>query len=77
MLKLFCNSCHEFVKEINPLKAGKLTGLEVCEGCEGKMAGAIEEVGKIAKRATLKIKKIEDKAKADLEIAMLKVMKGE
>ena len=77
MLKLFCNCCHEFVKEINPLKAGKLTGLEVCEECSGKMAGAMDEVGKIAKQATLKIKKIEDKAKADLEIAMLKVMKGE
>ena len=77
MLKLFCNSCHKFVKEIEPIKASKLTGLEVCEGCSGKMAGAIEEITKIANRACISINKKADKAKADLEMAMSKIIKGE
>lgn len=76
MLKLFCNSCHKFVKEIEPIKASKLTGLEVCPDCSGKMAGAIEEITKIANRACMAINKKADKAKADLEIAMSKIIKG-
>jgi hypothetical protein len=35
MLKLFCNNCHKFIKEIQPIKAGSLTGLEICSDCLG------------------------------------------
>lgn len=77
MLKLFCRACHKFVKEITPIQAAKLTGNEVCEDCQGRMVDAVAELEKISKRAQFAIQKKADKAKADLEMAMSKVLKKE
>jgi len=77
MIKLFCKACHGYIKQIEPIQAGKLTGDEVCEECGQKMESAIEELDKISKRAQFAIQKKADKAKADLEMAMRRILKAE
>lgn len=77
MLKLFCKCCHGFIKEVEPLKAGKLTGMEICEDCSGTMQNAIDEINKLSKRSQFAIQKKADKAVADLEFIMSKILKGD
>ena len=77
MLKLFCNCCHGFIKELEPIGAGKLTGLEVCEVCSEKMSSSIEDIEKMSKRAQFAIQKKADRAKADIEMALSRVLKKE
>ena len=76
MLKLHCNNCQKFIREVEPISAGKLTGEEVCTDCAGKMDGAIEEIQKLSKRAQFAIQKRADKAVADIEITRDRVLKG-
>ena len=33
MLKLHCNKCHRFIKEVKPGQVAHLKGDEVCESC--------------------------------------------
>ena len=77
MLKLFCNSCHKYIREVDPMKAGKLTGEEVCQECAGKMEGAIDELVQLSKRAQFSIQKKADKAIADIDLIRSKVLKGQ
>ena len=76
MLKLFCNCCHEYIKQVEPMKAGKITGLEICEKCSGRMKNAIDGIEKTAHRATLAIEAKKQKTVAELEMALSKVLKG-
>jgi len=77
MLKLFCHTCHKFIKEVEPIKAGKFTGEEICRDCRDVMDSALNEIKKISHRAQFAIKKKEDKAVADLELAIAKALKRE
>jgi hypothetical protein len=56
---------------------GKITGLEICPDCEEKTKGVWDEIDKISRRSQLSIQKKADKAKADLESALMKVLKKE
>ena len=77
MLKLFCGTCHEFIKEVDPIHASKLSGNEVCEKCRMDMENAVKEIQKIANRHQIAIQKMSDKAVAELEIAINKALKME
>ena len=77
MLKLFCSTCHEFMKEIDPIHASKLSGDDVCPKCRGDMQNAVKDIQKISNRAQLAIQKMSDKAVAELEIAINKALKVE
>ena len=34
MIKLYCNRCHRFIKELLPNEAGSLKGDEICKDCQ-------------------------------------------
>jgi protein-arginine kinase activator protein McsA len=76
MLKLHCNNCQKYIREVDPIKAGNLTGEEVCQECASKMDTAIEEIQKLSKRAQFTIQKKADKVVADIEILRNKALKG-
>jgi len=77
MLKLFCSTCHEFMKEVDPIHASKLSGTEVCPKCREDMQNAVEDIKKIANRQQLALQRLSDKAVAELEIAINKALKIE
>ena len=77
MLKLFCSTCHEFMREVDPIHASKLSGTEVCPVCREDMQNAVKGIQKISTRAQLAIQKMSDKAVAELEMAINKALKLE
>ena len=77
MLKLFCSTCHEFMKEVDPIHASKLSGAEVCSKCREEMQNAVKDLQKVSNRAQIAIQKMSDKAVAELEIAINKALKME
>lgn len=77
MLKLFCSTCHEFMHEVDPIHASKLSGTEVCPKCREDMQNAVKGIQKISNRAQIAIQKMSDKAVAELEIAINKALKLE
>ena len=77
MLKLFCSTCHEFIREVDPIHASKLSGTEVCPKCRESMQNAVENIKKIANRHQLALQKLADKAVAELDMAINKALKVE
>jgi hypothetical protein len=77
MLKLFCSTCHEFMREVDPIHANKLTGSDVCPKCREDMENAVQEIRKMSNRSQMSIQKKADKAIAELEMAILHALKLE
>ena len=71
-IKLHCNHCEKFMRNATL----KDTGEEICPECAGKINDTFKEVSNIEKRTTLAIKKIADKGREALEIALLKFTKN-
>lgn len=77
MLKIFCNSCHEYVRDAKPEEISSLRGTEICQGCESKHSEFIEKVEKLANRAVNKVNDITNRFQADCEEAKRHVVKVE
>jgi hypothetical protein len=77
MLKLFCNICHELIKEVDPISASKLSGSEVCPKCREGMQNAVSSIKILANRKQIALKKLADKAVAELELAINRALKAE
>jgi hypothetical protein len=77
MLKLFCSTCHEFMRDMDPIHASKLSGTEVCPKCRSDMENAVTDIKKKSNRYQLSIQKMADKALAELEMAINKALKLE
>jgi len=76
-LKLFCNVCHNFIREATAKDVGKLTGEEICPDCMGKTKDAYDAIEKSAHRTCRKIDALAQKGRAELELIMARVMKRE
>jgi len=74
-VKVFCNQCQDFIKDIEPKEIAKLTGQEICEGCLGKNKQAYNDVERIQKEATAAINKLANEFKVKLDETFRKVMK--
>lgn len=77
MLKLFCSTCHEFMREVDPIHASKLSGAEVCPKCRESMQSAVDSIKKLTQRRQLAMQKMADKALAELEMLINKALKVE
>lgn len=76
-VKIFCNACQHFIRDARRDELSDLKGTEICFPCETRIKGLFDEVDKIAKRSAVKIQSAADKARADLEEAMRRVIKEE
>lgn len=75
-VKIFCNSCQKFIKEASKKEFSDLTGSEICENCEQKVADALKDIEKTANRAIVQIQTTLGKAKSDIEELMRRVVRG-
>lgn len=74
-VKIFCNSCQQFIKNASKNDFNKLTGSEICEACEAQVKGAFDAVDKTARRGIVQIERQRDDIKAELERMAKKVIK--
>ena len=74
-VKIFCNSCQEFIKNATKNDLNGLTGQEICQPCEAKVKSAFDEVEKAARRGIVQIERKRDDIKVTLERMSKKVMK--
>lgn len=74
-VKIFCNSCQNFIKNATRNDLNVLTGEEICPGCETRVRTAVDDIEKASRRAIVQIETKRDKAKADLERMYKKVIK--
>ena len=56
MIKIFCNSCHEFIRDVGLKEINSLSGQEICGKCG---QGITSRVAVIEKKATQAISAIE------------------
>lgn len=75
-VKIFCNSCHRFVREAKKSEFSELTGNEICQDCEKTVATTLGDIEKTAKRAVVQIQNILSKSRADIEEMMRRVVRG-
>ena len=76
-LKIFCNSCHEFVRDAKSEEISSLRGTEICQGCESKHSEFLAKIDKMANRATNKINDVLNRFQADCEEAKRHIVKAE
>ena len=65
-IKLFCNMCKVFIKDVDPKDAGLLNGKEICVDCAKWLGEIRKEVLTIEKAARLKISQIHTEAEQTL-----------
>ena len=73
-VKVFCNVCHHFIKDVNKGDLRNLTGDEICPSCSEISLSIFKEVDTIAKRGIIEIEKDRDKIKAKMENLARKVL---
>jgi len=75
-IKIFCNACHQYIKDAPRVEIRNLTGDEICQSCEVKVKNAFDGVEKSARRAIVQIEQLRDQKKAELERMSKKVIKA-
>jgi len=76
-LKIFCNSCHEFIRDARPDEISSLRGTEICQKCEAKHSEFLKIVQKASTRATNKINDVVNRFQAECEEAKRHIVKTE
>lgn len=76
-VKIFCNACQNFIRDARRDELSELKGTEICVSCETRVQGLYDEVEKVARKSVVRIQNAADKAKADMEEAMRRVIKEE
>ena len=77
MLKIFCNSCHEYVRDARPEEISSLRGTEICQNCEAKHSEFLKTVEKASTRAINKINDVVNRFQAECEEAKRHIIKTE
>lgn len=72
-IKVFCNSCQRFIKDIQKRDLSDATGTEICTECYNKTVLYVNEVKKIAGETINKINGVLDKALAEFDEAKRRV----
>ena len=76
-IKLFCNACQQFIRNVDGKELGTLYGDEICEECQKHVDGVFHDVDKVAKQGIVRIERARDDIKAKLERMVKHVVKGE
>ncbi len=64
-IKIFCNICDKFIREISQTEVSKITGEEVCAVCQKKINNAFMELDNAEKEFQKAINQIFTDAKKD------------
>jgi hypothetical protein len=73
-VKIFCNSCQKFIKDANKNELKSLDGNEICEECLNFTLAKIEDIKRVARQGIVTVEKTRDKALADLDRSIRKVI---
>ena len=76
-VKVFCNGCQQYIKDVGKKDIRSLTGNEICEICSTKARTAFDDIDKASKRAIVQIETLRDQRKAELESMYKKVIKSD
>ena len=74
-VKIFCNSCQKFIKDANKNEIKSFDGNEICEECLKFTLSKIEEIKGVARRGVVSIETARDRALADLDRSIRKVIR--
>lgn len=73
-LKVFCDSCQQFIKVAKQDEVSELKGPVICQVCLNKSSAYLKQVEKIASEATNKINGILDRARSEFDDARHRVV---
>ena len=66
-VKLFCDKCKEYIKDITPEAAARLSGQEVCKKCKDHVDAGLAEFNAAVKKNREKIEGFINKTIVELE----------
>ena len=73
-VKIFCNSCQKYIKDAEKNELKTLDGNEICKACLDFTIHKIEEIKAVARRGVVSVETTRDKALADLDRSIRKVI---
>jgi len=73
-LKLFCSTCHEFIKEVTPDEAGRLSDKNVCKKCVDFTYELKDELNAEYKKLSQQLANMHNKAIVKLEAIINKAL---
>lgn len=76
-IKLFCNTCERFIKNLKPVEIADYRDGAMCSECEKRINGLYLKIEKLRDSTTHRLNKILDKAKAELELLLKNVVQIE
>ena len=76
-VKLFCNACQQFIRDIDGKELGTLHGDEICESCKSHIESVFNDVDKVSRQGIVRIERARDDIKAKLERMIKHVIKSE
>lgn len=75
-VKIFCNSCQKYIRDARRDELSELKGTEICEACASFAEDSKTQINKARQRAVQKVNQKADKAIADIEDIMRRVIEG-
>lgn len=73
-LKVFCDTCQEFIKVAKQDEVSELKGPVICQKCLNKSSDYLKQVERIASQAMNSINNTLDRARAEFDDARHKVV---
>ena len=74
-VKVFCNQCQNFIKDVEPREISKLNGNEICTACKEKNKVTFSDIEAIRNEGIGKLKAIASEYLAKLDEAMRQEIK--
>lgn len=73
-IKVFCNSCLKYIRDVKRNDLPDLTGAEICTDCYNRTAQYVNDVKKIADSYINKMNGMKDQALAEFDEARRRVL---